>query len=383
MAARVYLDWNATTPPLPAVLDAMREAARDGWGNPSSVHAEGRAARTHVEAARAAVAELASCDVRDVWLTGGGTEANNLALRSFFADARGCLLTSRLEHPSVTRVAEVLQASGRATVTWVSARADGRIDLDELARALAGTGSERVFIAVQAVNHETGVVQPVREVIARAGARTHAETRVHVEAVQAWGRLDEVGAGADSRSLAAHKLRGPKGIGALVTREGMALRPLLVGGAQERGARPGTIDPLAAAGFAVAARYACSSSGRYASLAVLRDTLERALLAAAPAARVNGDAHRAPHVTNVSFPGWNGAELVAALDLEGVAVSSGSACSAGTIEPSPVITAMLGEERARSALRVSLGEGTSADDLDRAIIILGAVLARSVSSAHA
>src|SRR5580700_10792416 len=124
MAARVYLDWNATAPPLPAVLDAMREAAREGWGNPSSVHAEGRAARANVEEARAAVAALASCDVRDVWLTSGGTEANNLAMRSFFADAPGVLLTSRLEHPSITRVAEVLAQSGRARVSWVAARTD-------------------------------------------------------------------------------------------------------------------------------------------------------------------------------------------------------------------------------------------------------------------
>ena len=221
----------------------MHEAARDGWGNPSSVHAEGRAARTHVEAARAAVAELASCDVREVWLTGGGTEANNLALRSFFADARGCLL----HEPSRAPVGHARgrgAASERSRDRHVGARSRRWADRPgRFAHALAATGHERVLIALQAVNHETGVVQPVREVIALAGARTHAETRVHVDAVQAWGRLGDVGAGADSRSLAAHKLRGPKGIGALVTREGMILRPLLVGGAQERGARPGTIDP--------------------------------------------------------------------------------------------------------------------------------------------
>jgi cysteine desulfurase len=384
--ARVYLDWNATAPPLPAVLDAMRDAARDQWANPSSVHTEGRAARASVEEARAAVAALAACDVRDVLLTSGGTEANNLAIRSFFEDAPGTLLTSRLEHPSVTRVAEVLArraasateaGAAGAHVSWVPARDDGRIDLDALSRALAACGEARVLIALQAVNHETGVIQPVDDVIALARARTHAETRVHVDAVQAWGRIEPLGAAADSRSLAAHKIRGPKGIGALVTREGVTIRPVLVGGAQERGIRPGTIDPIAAAGLAVAAAHARSSPARYAALAPLRDALERALLAASPGARVNGTAPRAPHVTNVSFPAWNGAELVAALDLEGIAVSSGSACSAGTIEPSPVVTAMFDDARARGALRVSLGEETSRDDMTRATAAFANVLARA------
>jgi cysteine desulfurase len=370
MAARVYLDWNATAPPLPAVLDAMREAAREGWGNPSSIHAEGRAARAHVEGARAALAELAGCDVRDVWLTSGGTEANNLAIRSFFADAPGVLLTSRLEHPSVTRVAEVLEQSGRARVSWIAALEDGRIDLDDLGRALDAAGDAPVLLALQAVNHETGVIQPVDEAIALARARTARKA----------GR---VGAGADSRSLAGHKIRGPKGIGALFTREGLTLRPLLVGGAQERGARPGTLDPLAAAGLAVAAKHARSSPARYAELAPLRNQLERSLLAAAPGARVNGSAPRAPHVTNLSFPAWNGAELVAALDLDGLAVSSGSACSAGTIEPSPVIASMLGVSRALTALRVSIGEATSFDEVSRAIDVLTKVIARALPRADA
>ena len=383
-SSRVYLDWNATTPPLHAVLERMRDAAHAGWGNPSSVHAEGRAARANVEDARASIAALAGCDVRDVWLTSGGTEANNLALRSFFDAGPGVLLTSRLEHPSVTRVAEVLARdggehgahAGRVRVEWIAARGDGTIDLADLTRALEGCGDARVLIALQAVNHETGVIQPVDKVLALAHARTKSETRVHVDAVQAWGRLGNVAAGADSRSLAAHKIRGPKGIGALITREGVTLRPLLVGGAQERGVRPGTVDAIAAAGFAIAAGYARTSATKYAALAPLRDTLEQALLAASSDARVNGGAARAPHVTNVSFGAWNGAELVAALDLEGVAVSSGSACSAGTIEASPVITAMLGIERARSALRLSLGDETTRDDVDRAIRAITRVVVR-------
>jgi len=364
---RVYLDWNATTPPLAAVLDAMRAAGAEAWGNPASIHAHGRAARAFVEDARAAVAELAEADPRDVILTSGGTEANNLALRSL---ARGgALLVSRLEHPSITRVAEDMERRGEARVRWLRVSGEGRVDLDDLAAALREARGG--LVALQAVNHETGVVQPVAEAIALARA---CGARVHVDAVQAFGRVREVAADADTRSLAAHKIRGPKGIGALVTRAGLRIEPLLLGGAQERGIRPGTVDPIAAAGLAVAARHARTSPARYAALAPLRDDFEQAVLAWG-AGRVNG-AGRAPHVANVAFTGWRGAELVAALDLEGVSVSSGSACSAGTIEASPVLMAMLGEEVAASSLRFSLGEETTRAELDAALAALARVLRR-------
>jgi cysteine desulfurase len=375
---RVYLDWNATTPPAAEALNAMAMAARDAWANPSSVHAFGRQARACVEEARAAVARLASCDPRDVVLTSGGTEANNLALRSAFAEAGGVLATSRLEHPSVTRVAEELEREGRARVRWVRVRPEGTIDLDDLDRALAEGGVR--LVAVQAVNQETGVVQPCGAVLERT---RRAGARVHVDAVQAFGRVAELADGADTRSLAAHKLRGPKSIGALITRPGVRLEPVLLGGAQERGLRPGTLDPTAAAGLAAAADRARSSPARWAETAPLRDELEAGLLAVAPGARVNGaDAPRAPHVTNISFPDWGGPELVAALDLEGVAVSSGSACSAGTAEPSPVLLAMAGREMAASSVRFSLGEDTRADDVRTALDAVRRVLRRAPSGAR-
>src|SRR5215469_6632326 len=206
-ATRVYLDWNATTPPLPAVVEAMGAAAREAWGNPSSVHAFGRAARARVEAAREAVARLAGSDPRDVVLTSGGSEANNLALRSAFAREKGVLLTSRLEHPSVTRVAEALDREGRARVRWLRVLAEGTIDLADVERAF-GEGDVRL-VAVQAVNAETGVVQPVGEVLAMA---RRAGARVHVDTVQSFGRSDATWEEADTRSLAAHKMRGPKSI---------------------------------------------------------------------------------------------------------------------------------------------------------------------------
>jgi cysteine desulfurase len=381
----VYLDWNATTPPRPEVVDAMREAWASAWGNPSSVHGAGRMAKAVVEEAREAVAALAGVSPRDVVLTSGGTEANNLALvRPFGGDgsqgAQGVCVTSRLEHPSVTAVAEWLERRG-VRVVWLDVPSSGRIDPDAIDRALADAEAGPRLVALQAVNHETGVVQPVAEV-ARIAQRRGAE--LHVDAVQAAGRLaPEAWQGADSIALASHKMRGPKGIGALAVRAGVTVRPLLRGGGQERGLRPGTVDPVAAAGFGMAARLALGGPARYERLAPLRAAMEDGLFALGdrfggrPA--LNGTAARACHVSNLSWPGWAGDELVAALDLEGVYVSAGSACAAGTPEPSRVIAAMLGDGRAKSAVRVSLGEDTTGEIVEAAIAVFERVLARRPS----
>jgi cysteine desulfurase len=382
--AAIYLDWNATTPPHPDVVRAMADAAQETWGNPASLHASGRAAKAVVEEAREAVAALAGVSARDVVLTSGGTEANNLALLRPFdgdrADAAGTCVTSRLEHPSIVAVAELLERRG-VRVVWLAAPASGRIDAADVERALASAPAGPKLVALAAVNHETGVLQPVEEA-ARIARRHGAD--LHVDAVQAAGRIpSSAWWGADSVSLAAHKIRGPKGIGALAVRAGIAVKPLLRGGAQERGLRPGTVDPIGAAGFGVAARRALEAPARYQRLAPLRDDLERRLIALgtrhgqAPA--VNGTAERAPHVSNLSWPGWAGDELVAALDLEGVCVSAGSACAAGTPEPSRAIAAMLGDERARSAVRVSLGEDTREGEVETAIAVFERVLRRRSS----
>jgi len=379
--ASIYLDWNATTPPHPEVLAAMNEAAPVAWANPASVHGPGRRARAFVERARDAVAALAGpgFDARDVLLTSGGTEANNLALMHPFADGGGALVVARVEHPSIVRAAEALAAGG-VHVVWVMPEPSGRVAPEAVADAMARAAHTAPvrLVTLQAVNHETGVVQPVAEVAAIAHAH---KARLHVDAVQAAGKIDAAAwEGADLVALAAHKIRGPKGIGALVMRPGVRVRPLLFGGAQERGLRPGTQDPVAAAGFAAAAERARSGPGRYAPLAALRDDFEQRLMALGAARGEaplrNGEALRVPHVSNLSWPGWRGDELAAALDLEGVAVSSGSACSAGTAEPSPVLLAMLGEARARSALRVSLGEETTPAELDEALARWSDVLAR-------
>lgn len=374
---RAYLDWNATTPPLPEVLDALRTAAETAWANPSSIHGDGRAARAIVEDARAAVGALVSIDPRDVIFTSGGTEANNLALRSAFSNPGSpgrTIVTSRIEHPSITRVAESLEHEGQARVRWLRVTPAGAIDLDDLDRALREDAPR--LVTIQALNHETGVLQPVAEVIARAHA---AGARVHVDAVQGWGKV-HVPSGWDTASVGPHKMRGPKGIGALAVRQGVRIDPVLLGGSQEKGIRPGTIDAALAAGFGVAARVAASSAPRWAALAPLRDQIERELTAIATPhgqARIAGDpGQRAPHVSNLIWPGWIGAELVAALDLEGVSVSSGAACSAGTVEPSPVLLTMLGDADSRRGVRISIGDATTDADADLAIRAFRTVLGR-------
>lgn len=370
MSDGIYLDWNATTPPLPEVVAAMQQALADGWANPSSVHGAGRRARAVVEDAREALAAAVGVHPRDVLLVSGGTEANNLALH----DAPGIAL-SRIEHPSVTRVAEALADRG-VPVVWLPVAESGRVDVEAIAPALERL-PPRSRVALMAANHETGVIQ----LVARAAELAHAAgARLHVDAVQALGKLPPASwNGADSVAVTAHKLRGPKGIGALCWREGAAPMPLLRGGAQQRGLRPGTLDAVAAAGLIEVLRRVGDGPARYAALAPLRDRLAEALRA--DGALVNGTAPRLPHVLDVSFPGHRGDELVAALDLQGVHVSSGSACSAGTSEPSPVVTAMLGIERARSAVRASLGDTTTREEMDRAIDAFHRVLARRPSSA--
>ncbi|HEX4474932.1 MAG TPA: cysteine desulfurase family protein [Polyangiaceae bacterium] len=365
----IYLDWNATTPPLPDVVRAMERAALEAWGNPSSVHAAGRRARALVEDAREAVAELAAISPRDVVFTSGATEANNIALRGAPA-----IVTSRIEHPSVVRAAEVAVAEGRPVV-WLPVPSHGRIEPAAVDAALDGLPRGTV-VAVMAVNNETGVIQRLVDIEAIVRRR---DARLHVDAVQAAGKIaPEQWRVGDTLSLGAHKIRGPKGIGALLLRTPGVPRPVVVGGPQERGIRPGTVDPIAAAGFAVAARRALTGPTRYASLAPLRDELEEALAAFAV---VNGlGVERVPHVANLSFEGWRADELVAALDLAGVQVAGGSACSAGSAEPSKVVQAMLGAARAKSAVRFSLGDATSHADIDAAIPVILRVVARYSST---
>lgn len=369
--ARIYLDWNATTPPHPAVLAAMHDAAARCWANPSSVHAPGREAHALVEAARDAVAALVGFDRSGVILAGGATEANNLALGAIFSeplDGPAALVVSRVEHPSVREAAKMLERRG-VVIAWVDPDPWGIIWPEAVADAIARAGALAPvrLVSVQAVNHETGTIHPIAEIADVAHA---AGALLHSDAVQAVGRLPpETWTPADMVTLSAHKFRGPKGIGALAARPWVKLRPILGGGGQEGGVRPGTQDAATSAGLAVAADRARGGPLRYAAIAELRDRLQALLYHAGMAAgRLpvrNGEGPRAPHVFNLSWPGWRGIGLCAALDAAGVCVSSGSACAKG-YEPSPVITAIAGPERAAGAVRVSLGEDTTIGEVNEA-----------------
>lgn len=344
----------------------MRAAEEQAWANPSSVHRAGQRARAELDRARAAIAELVGFDARDVLLTSGGTEANNIALASLGGDG---LVTSAVEHPSV------LRAASRLGAAVADVDETGVVTVEAVEAAAAHLDAVRL-LSIQVVNHETGVVQPVAALAEWAHARG---ALLHVDAVQAVGKIAPCWAGADLITVAAHKIRGPKGIGALVHRPRIKLDAQMAGGEQEKGLRPGTQSPALAAGFRVAVQRA--DPQRYAALGELRDALESQLMKLARTlhieAHVNGSGPRVPHVSNQSWMRWRGAELCAALDLEGIAISSGAACSAGTAEPSAVIRAMLGEARAASAIRISLGEPTTQIEIDTTRVAFERVLART------
>jgi cysteine desulfurase len=349
-----YLDWNATGKLRPQARAAVT-AALEVTGNPSSIHAAGRAARRLVEDAREKVAVLVGAAAREVVFTSGGTEANMLALTPALGDV---LLVSAIEHPSV-------RAGGRfAAVEEIPAKADGVVDLAALERRL-GTVS-RPLVSIMLANNETGVIQPVAE----AAGIVHAAGGVlHVDAVQGPGRIEcDFGMlGADLMTLSGHKLGGPQGVGALIRRDGLPLDALVKGGGQERGARAGTENVAAIAGFGAAADAARTAlSDEAGHMTGLRDRLETGLMAIAPEAVIfGGDATRLPNTTLFSVPGMKAETAVIAFDLEGVAVSSGAACSSGKVAPSHVLAAMGVESGlARGAIRVSLGYSTSGGDIE-------------------
>lgn len=340
---RTYLDHSASAPLKPAVKAAMVEAM-DLVGNPSSVHANGRAARKAVDGARTAVARLVGTKPAQILFTASGTEANNLALRGFPGRS---VLVSAIEHESV--LAAVPNA------VRIPVGRDGIVDLAALESLLAAAPAPPL-LSLMLANNETGVIQPVAE----AARIAHAHgALVHCDAVQAAGRLplDMAALGVDLLTLSAHKLGGPAGVGALAVAEGLEPEALIRGGGQERRRRAGTENLLGIVGFGTAARLALEELPDAAALTTLRDRLEREALAAVPQARVSGAAApRLATVSNLLLPGVAGETQVMALDLAGIAVSAGSACSSGKVKPSHVLAAMgESEEDASCAIRVSLG----------------------------
>ena len=380
MNQRSYLDYNATAPLRPEVREAIG-GALDLYGNPSSVHEEGRAARAAIEAARIKVAKLVGAAPEDVIFTSGGTEANALALAAQGGQAWHCYL-SAVEHPSVLTGGRFY----RETTTIVAATEDGIVDLSVLASELKKhhLGGWRPFVSLMVANNETGAIQPVAE----AAKIVHeAEGLLHSDAVQAPGRLplDMAVLGADMLSLSAHKIGGPKGVGALVLKPGVSVEPLVKGGGQERRRRAGTENVAGIVGFGVAAELAAADLAKADAIRALRDRLEAGALAIAPdAVIVSRSVDRLPNTSCIAVPGAKAETLVIGLDLAGVAVSAGSACSSGKVEASHVLRAMgMPPELAQGAIRVSLGIGTSSHDIERFLGAFGELIKRLKQSPKA
>lgn len=361
----IYLDHNATTPLHPRVLAAMEPWLRDRWGNPSSPHRLGHEARMAVERARERIAQGLGFRPSEVVFCGSGTESDNLALRGVARALAGRgrhLVTTSVEHHAVLHTCQALEREGWR-VTYAPVTGDGVVDVEALAATL---GPETVLVSVMHANNETGVVQPVEEITALARSRG---VLFHTDAVQTVGKLPgrPGNLGADLVTFSAHKLCGPKGVGALCVREGTPLEPFVTGGAQERGLRAGTENLAGIVGFAEAVALALEGPAGEEEdrLGAQRDRLEREVVSGLRGVRVNGaGAPRVPNTSSLSFSGVDGESVVLGLDLLGICVSTGSACTTGDPEPSHVLLAMgVAPRLAQGTVRVSLGRETTEGDV--------------------
>lgn len=368
----IYLDNNATTPLLPAVWESMRPYLTEVFGNPASAHAIGRRARRALEDARESLAAHLGAQTDEVHFTSGATEANNLALFGMCGDPPGHLLASPIEHPSVAEPLRRLAESG-FTLDTLSVDGQGRIRADALTPRLR---PDTRLVAVMLANHETGARQPIRHLTETLAGRA----RFHCDATQAVGKVPVHfhDLGVDTLALSAHKIHGPKGIGALLIRRGVPLRPRTWGGHQQHSRRPGTEPVALAVGLACALEHACQEmNDRCARVRQLRQRFLDCLNAEAAPIVLNGPDDGIPHTINLSFPGVKADLLLMNLDLAGVACSTGSACSSGSLLPSPVLQAM-GVPNAvlHSAMRFSLSPLLTVDDIDEASRRIAAVVAR-------
>jgi cysteine desulfurase len=373
----IYMDHNATTPVHPEVLEAFLPFYRDGFGNPSSIHWAGRRVREAVEAAREKVARFLNCEPVEIVFTASGTEADNMALKGVAAALRGQgnqIITTGVEHPAVLGSCLYLEQQGYE-ITRLAVDHQGQPDLE----ALEGAITDRtILISVMYANNETGTILPVREIGEIAGRH---RIFFHCDAVQAAGKIsvDCREMNASLLALSGHKLGAPQGIGALMVRRGVKLYPLLHGGSQERNRRAGTENVAGIVALGKACELAQSSlAGEARRLGALRDQLEQGLLASVPDAQVNGDpARRLPNTTNISFSGLAADSLLANLDLQGIAVSSGAACSSGTLRTSHVLVAMgVPPALARGSVRFSLGRENREVEVKRVLEVLPGIVER-------
>ena len=370
----MYLDNNATTPVLPEVLDAMRPFFSERFGNASSIHRHGQESRAAVERARDSVAVLLGCQASEIVFTSGGTESDNLAIAGLTSEGDH-VITSTVEHHAVLYVCKHLEDIG-CEVTYVPVDGNGLIDPEDVRRALRANTK---LISIMMANNETGVLQPVEE-IGRVAAE--AEAFFHTDAVQAAGKVSigVRGIGCSALSISGHKMHAPQGVGALYVRKGVRIQPLFYGGRHERSRRAGTenVPGIVALGKAADLATQGFERGHDSNISTLRDRLQQGILAQVEDAGVNGgDAPRVPNTTNIYFDHIDGESMVIALDLKGLAVSTGAACSSGAIEPSHVLTAMgLRGDRARASIRFSVGKQNTTEDIDVALALVRETVAR-------
>ena len=371
---RIYLDNNATTPVLPEVLEAMRPYFGEHFGNASSIHHHGQETRAAVERARDAVARLLGCRVAEVVFTSGGTEGDNLAIVGL-TSAGDHVVTSSIEHHAVLLTCKHLEENG-CEVTYVPVDGRGLVDPDDVRRALR---SNTKLISIMMANNETGVLQPVEEI---GKIAAEADVYFHTDAVQAAGKvpIDVKRIACDALSISGHKMHAPQGVGALYVRRGTHLQPLFFGGRHERSRRAGTENVPGIVGLGKAAELAMQGFEHSddKKMSTLRDRLQRGILAQAEEAGVNGEgAQRVPNTSNIYFDHIEGEAMVISLDLKGLAVSTGAACSSGAIEPSHVLVAMgLRADRARASIRFSLGKQSTEEEVDIALALVPETVAR-------
>jgi cysteine desulfurase len=371
---RVYLDNNATTPVLPEVFDAMRPYLLEQYGNASSIHHHGQEARAAVERARESVAKLLGCSLSEIVFTSGGTEADNLAIFGTVSPGDH-IITSSVEHHAVLHACDRLEELG-GRVTRLPVDALGLVNPDDVRRALQPNTK---LISVMMANNETGVLQPVDEI---GKIAAEADVYFHIDAVQAAAKvpIDVQAIGCDLLSISGHKIHAPKGVGALYVRKGTKLQPLIYGGSHERSRRAGTenVPGIVALGKAAEIAAAGLVNGSVQKIADLRDRFEQAILNHTEAVGVNGaGAARVPNTANIYFDSIDGEALVVALDLKGLSVSGGAACSSGATEPSHVLTAMgLRPDRARASIRFSLGKQNTAAEIDYALTLIPETVGR-------
>jgi cysteine desulfurase len=372
----IYLDYNATTPSCDEARDAMLPYLERHFGNPSSVHAAGREARAAIDEARDKLAALLRARPHEIIFTGGGTESCNLGVLGLArcrSSAGGHVISCRTEHHAVLNALEHLEKYEGFEVTWLNVSTDGIIDLEQLARAIR---PETRLVAIMSANNETGVIQPMRQISEICRAKG---VLLYSDMVQSFGKIETDIFLVDAASFAAHKFYGPKGAGFLYLRSGLSIQPLMFGGAHENERRPGTENVAAIAGMAAAAEVTLRDRGMEQDRqSRLRDELWDKIASAAPEARQNGDiARRLANTLNISFLGLDSEMLLIALDLKGVCASSGSACMVGSVVASHVLLAMgLPMERAKSAVRFSLGKWTTVEDINRASEAIARIVER-------